>query len=105
MVKGPGLRIIIPGIQTLVKMSLRTIAMDVPPQDVITRDNVSVSVNAVLYFRIMAADKALIAVENFLFATGTRRTPDLQGENQQDHRRDTRPPDRPLGHKGGARGA
>jgi regulator of protease activity HflC (stomatin/prohibitin superfamily) len=68
-VKGPGLRVIIPGVQTLVKMSLRTIAMDVPPQDVITRDNVSVRVNAVVYFRIMDAQKALIQVENYLFAT------------------------------------
>lgn len=68
-VKGPGLRFIIPGIDKLVKVSLRTIAMDVPPQDVITKDNVSVKVNAVLYFRVMAPEKALIQVENYLYAT------------------------------------
>jgi regulator of protease activity HflC (stomatin/prohibitin superfamily) len=68
-VKGPGLRVIIPGVQTLVKIGMRTIAMDVPPQDVITRDNVSVRVNAVVYFRVMDAQKALIQVENYLFAT------------------------------------
>ena len=68
-VKGPGLRLIIPGIDKLVKISLRTVAMDVPPQDVITRDNVSVKVNAVLYFRVMAPEKALIEVENYLYAT------------------------------------
>lgn len=68
-VKGPGLRFIIPGIDKLVKVSLRTIAMDVPPQDVITKDNVSIKVNAVLYFRVMAPEKALIQVENYLYAT------------------------------------
>jgi len=68
-VKGPGLRFIIPGIDKLVKVSLRTIAMDVPPQDVITKDNVSVKVNAVLYFRVMQPEKALIEVENYLYAT------------------------------------
>ena len=68
-VKGPGLRFIIPGIDRLVKISLRTVAMDVPPQDVITKDNVSVKVNAVLYFRVMAPEKALIQVENYLYAT------------------------------------
>ncbi len=68
-VKGPGLRLIIPGVDKLVKISLRTVAMDVPPQDVITRDNVSVKVNAVLYFRVMAPEKALIEVENYLYAT------------------------------------
>ncbi|AMV71982.1 SPFH domain-containing protein [Desulfuromonas carbonis] len=68
-VKGPGLRLIIPIIDRLVKVSLRTVAMDVPPQDVITKDNVSVKVNAVLYFRVMAPEKALIEVENYLYAT------------------------------------
>jgi len=68
-VKGPGLCFIIPGIDKLVKISLRTVAMDVPPQDVITKDNVSVKVNAVLYFRVMAPEKALIQVENYLYAT------------------------------------
>ena len=68
-VKGPGLIILIPGLQKMIKVSLRTITMDVPPQEVITRDNVSVSVNAVVYFRVMAPDKAIIAVENFMYAT------------------------------------
>lgn len=68
-VKGPGLRFIIPGIDRLIKVSLRTIAMDVPPQDVITKDNVSIKVNAVLYFRVMQPEKALIEVENYLYAT------------------------------------
>ena len=68
-VKGPGLRFIIPVVDKLVKVSLRTVAMDVPPQDVITKDNVSVKVNAVLYFRVMQPEKALIEVENYLYAT------------------------------------
>ncbi|MCF6178186.1 MAG: slipin family protein [Geopsychrobacter sp.] len=68
-VKGPGLKFIIPLVDRLVKVSMRTIAMDVPPQDVITRDNVSVKVNAVLYFRVVQPDKALIEVEEFLYAT------------------------------------
>lgn len=68
-VKGPGLIILIPGLQKMIKVSLRTITMDVPPQEVITRDNVSVSVNAVVYFRVMAPEKAIISVENFMYAT------------------------------------
>ena len=68
-VKGPGLIILIPGVQKMVRVSLRTVAMDVPPQEVITRDNVSVRVNAVVYFRVVNADKAIISVENFLYAT------------------------------------
>jgi regulator of protease activity HflC (stomatin/prohibitin superfamily) len=68
-VKGPGLRFIIPIIDRLVKVPLRTVAMDVPPQDIITKDNVSVKVNAVLYFRAVEPDKALIEVENYLYAT------------------------------------
>ncbi|MDP2688946.1 MAG: SPFH domain-containing protein, partial [Deltaproteobacteria bacterium] len=68
-VKGPGLIILIPGVQKMIRMSLRTVAMDVPPQEVITRDNVSVRVNAVVYFRVVSADKAVIAIENFLYAT------------------------------------
>jgi len=68
-VKGPGLRFIIPLVDRLVKISLRTVAMDVPPQDIITKDNVSVKVNAVLYFRVVDADKALIEVEDYLYAT------------------------------------
>jgi len=68
-VKGPGLILIIPGIQKMVKVSLRTVTMDVAPQEVITRDNVSVSVNAVIYFHVVNPEKAIIAVENFLYAT------------------------------------
>jgi regulator of protease activity HflC (stomatin/prohibitin superfamily) len=67
--KGPGLIILIPIIDKMVKVSLRLVAMDVPPQDVITRDNVSVKVNAVIYFRVMDPTNATIVVENFLFAT------------------------------------
>ena len=68
-VKGPGLVIVIPGIQQMVKVDLRTVTMDVPSQDVISRDNVSVKVNAVLYFRVVDPEKAIIQVENFLMAT------------------------------------
>ncbi len=68
-VKGPGLVILIPGIQQMVRVSLRLVVMDVPKQDVITRDNVSVKVNAVLYFKVVDSEKAVIQVENFLFAT------------------------------------
>jgi len=67
--KGPGLIILIPVIDKMVRVSLRLIAMDVPPQDIITKDNVSVKVNAVLYFRVMDPTNAIIQVEDFLFAT------------------------------------
>jgi regulator of protease activity HflC (stomatin/prohibitin superfamily) len=67
--KGPGLIILIPVIDKMVKVSLRLVAMDVPSQDVITRDNVSIKVNAVIYFRVMEPTKATIEVENYLFAT------------------------------------
>jgi regulator of protease activity HflC (stomatin/prohibitin superfamily) len=67
--KGPGLIILIPVIDKMVKVSLRLVAMDVPSQDVITRDNVSVKVNAVIYFRVMNPTHATIEVENYLFAT------------------------------------
>jgi regulator of protease activity HflC (stomatin/prohibitin superfamily) len=68
-VKGPGLIIIIPGIQQMVRVDLRTIVMDVPPQDVISRDNVSVKVNAVVYFRVLDPERAIIQVEDFFSAT------------------------------------
>jgi regulator of protease activity HflC (stomatin/prohibitin superfamily) len=68
-VKGPGLIVIVPGIQQMVRVDLRTVVMDVPSQDVITRDNVSVKVNAVVYFRVMDPQKAIIQVANFLEAT------------------------------------
>lgn len=67
--KGPGLIILIPIVDKIVKVSLRLIAMDVDPQDVITRDNVSVKVNAVIYFRVMDPVKAVIEVENYMYAT------------------------------------
>jgi regulator of protease activity HflC (stomatin/prohibitin superfamily) len=68
-VKGAGLRLVIPGVDQLVRVSLREVVMDVPPQDVITRDNVSVKVNAVLYFRVVHPQDAIIKVENYLYGT------------------------------------
>jgi regulator of protease activity HflC (stomatin/prohibitin superfamily) len=68
-VRGPGLIILIPFVQQLVRVDLRTIVLDVPTQDVISRDNVSVKVNAVIYFRVVDPDKAVIQVENFMTAT------------------------------------
>src|SRR6266851_5888751 len=68
-VKGPGWFILIPVIQQMVKMDLRTVVLDVPPQDVITRDNVSVKVNAVVYFHVMDPGRAVVKVENYLYAT------------------------------------
>jgi regulator of protease activity HflC (stomatin/prohibitin superfamily) len=68
-VKDAGIRWIIPGVDRMVKISLREIVMDVPPQDVITRDNVSVKVNAVLYFRVLHPEKSVIQVENYLYGT------------------------------------
>jgi len=67
--KGPGIVIVIPVIDKMIKVSLRTIAMDVPPQDVITKDNVSVKVNAVVYFRVLEPNKAITEVEEFMYAT------------------------------------
>jgi regulator of protease activity HflC (stomatin/prohibitin superfamily) len=68
--RGPGLIVIIPGIEKMVRMSLRTVVLDVPPQDVITKDNVSIKVNAVIYFRVMIPQDAVVQVEDFLYATG-----------------------------------
>lgn len=68
-VKGPGLILLIPGIDKMVKVSLRTVVLDVPPQDIITSDNVSIKVNAVVYFRVLEPQKAIVQVENFLAAT------------------------------------
>ncbi|MCX5834103.1 MAG: slipin family protein [Deltaproteobacteria bacterium] len=67
--KGPGLILLIPVVDRMVRVDTRTITMDVPPQDVITRDNISIKVNAVVYFRVMDAQRAIIDVENFLYAT------------------------------------
>jgi regulator of protease activity HflC (stomatin/prohibitin superfamily) len=66
---GPGLVLLVPIIDKMVKVSLRTVAMDVPPQDVITRDNVSIKVNAVIYFRVVDPERAIISVEDYLYAT------------------------------------
>ncbi|MBI3375661.1 MAG: slipin family protein [Betaproteobacteria bacterium] len=68
-VKGPGLIVLVPAVQQMVRMDLRTVVLDVPPQDVITRDNVSVKVNAVVYFRVVDPQKAVIQVADFLNAT------------------------------------
>jgi regulator of protease activity HflC (stomatin/prohibitin superfamily) len=67
--KGPGLILLIPVIDKMVRVDLRVVAMDVPPQDVITRDNVSIKVSAVLYFRVLDPNRAIVSVENFLYAT------------------------------------
>jgi regulator of protease activity HflC (stomatin/prohibitin superfamily) len=68
--RGPGIFLIWPGIEKMVRMSLRTVVLDVPPQDVITKDNVSIKVNAVIYFRVMNPQDAVVQVEDFLYATG-----------------------------------
>lgn len=68
-VKGPGIFLIIPGVDKMVKVSLRTVVLDVPPQDVITKDNVSISVNAVVYFRVFSPENAVVQVEDYLYAT------------------------------------
>lgn len=68
-VRGPGLILLIPVIDKMVKVSLRTVVMDVPPQDIITEDNVSIKVNAVVYFRVLQPQKAIVEVENYLVAT------------------------------------
>jgi len=67
--KGPGIIFIIPGVDKLMRISLRLVTLDIPPQDVITHDNISVRVNAVVYFRVMDPNKAVVEVENYLYAT------------------------------------
>jgi regulator of protease activity HflC (stomatin/prohibitin superfamily) len=67
--KGPGLIILIPVIDKMVKVSMRTVTMDVPPQDIITQDNVSIKVNAVIYFQVVDANSAVVEVDNYLYAT------------------------------------
>ncbi|MFI5390233.1 MAG: slipin family protein [Bacteriovoracales bacterium] len=69
-IRGPGLIILIPGIEKMNRVDLRTVTLDVPSQDIISKDNVTLKVNAVVYFRVEFPDKAIIAVENFLYATG-----------------------------------
>jgi len=86
-VKGPGLIILIPVIQRMVKVSLRLIVLDIPPQDIITRDNVSVKVNAVVYFRAIDPQKAIIDVEDFFYATSQLAQTTLRsvlGQNELD---------------------
>ena len=68
-VKGPGLIFLIPGVQQMFRMSTRVVVLDVPPQDVITRDNISVKVNAVIYFRVVNPEAAVLNVENYMYAT------------------------------------
>ncbi len=67
--KGPGVIFIIPGVDKLLRVSLRTVALEIPPQDVITRDNISIRVNAVVYFRVVDPNKAVVGIENYLYAT------------------------------------
>jgi regulator of protease activity HflC (stomatin/prohibitin superfamily) len=67
--KGPGIFFIIPGVDKLLRISLRTIALEIPTQEVITRDNVSLRVNAVVYFRVIDPNKAVVEIENYLYAT------------------------------------
>jgi regulator of protease activity HflC (stomatin/prohibitin superfamily) len=84
---GPGVVIIIPMVDKLVRVTLRTVAMDVPPQDVITRDNVSVKVNAVIYFRVVDPERAIIQVEDYLYATSMMSQTTLRsvlGQSQLD---------------------
>ncbi|MGH7230124.1 MAG: slipin family protein [Nitrospiraceae bacterium] len=84
---GPGVVVILPLIDKLVRVSLRTIAMDVPPQDVITKDNVSVKVNAVIYFRVVDQQRAIIEVEDYLYATSMMSQTTLRsvlGQSQLD---------------------
>jgi regulator of protease activity HflC (stomatin/prohibitin superfamily) len=68
-VKGPGLVLLVPFIDKMIKVGMRTITMDVPPQDIITKDNVSIKVNAVVYFRVVEAERAIVQVEDYYFAT------------------------------------
>jgi regulator of protease activity HflC (stomatin/prohibitin superfamily) len=84
---GPGVVIIIPFIDKMVRVSLRTVTMDVPPQDVITKDNVSVKVNAVIYFRVVEQERAIIQVEDYLYATSMMAQTTLRsvlGQSQLD---------------------
>ncbi|GBD99866.1 modulator of FtsH protease HflK [bacterium BMS3Abin07] len=84
-VKGPGLIILLPVIDKLVKVSLRTITMDVPSQDIITKDNVTVKVNAVVYFRVMEPIKAITEIEDYVFATSQMSQTTLRSVLGQSH--------------------
>jgi len=86
-VRGPGLILLIPLFEKMVKVPLRTVALDVPPQEVVTRDNVSVKVNAVMYFQVFEPGKAIIAVEDYLYATsqmGQTTLRSILGEHELD---------------------
>ena len=86
-VRGPGLILLIPMFEKMVKVTLRTVALDVPPQEVVTKDNVSVKVNAVMYFQVFAPAKAIIAVEDYLYATsqmGQTTLRSILGEHELD---------------------
>jgi len=86
-VRGPGLIILIPLFEKMVRVTLRTVALDVPPQEVVTRDNVSVKVNAVMYFQVFDPAKAIIAVEDYLYATsqmGQTTLRSILGEHELD---------------------
>ena len=86
-VRGPGLILLIPMFEKMVKVTLRTVALDVPPQDVVTKDNVSVKVNAVMYFQVFEPSKAIIAVEDYLYATsqmGQTTLRSILGEHELD---------------------
>jgi regulator of protease activity HflC (stomatin/prohibitin superfamily) len=78
-IKGPGIILILPGVQQMTRISLRTVVLDVPSQDIITRDNVSVKVNAVVYYRVMDAGKAVLQVENYYYATSQLAQTTLRG--------------------------
>jgi len=85
--RGPGITFVIPGIESAQRVDLRTITMDVPTQDVITKDNISVKVNAVLYFRVIDPNKSVVEVENYLFATSQNAQTTLRsvcGEGEMD---------------------
>ena len=113
--RGPGMIYVIPLVERMERVDLRTVTMDVPPQDVITKDNVSVKVNAVLYFRVVDPRRAIVEVVDYLFATsqlaqttlrsvcGQRELDELLADARADqpaHPGDPRHPDRSLGHQG-----
>src|SRR6185436_11706569 len=83
--KGPGLTVVVWPIDRIVRVTLRTVVLDVPPQDVITRDNVTVKVNAVVYFRVMDPVKAVVQVENYLYATSQEAQTTLRSILGQAH--------------------
>jgi len=87
IVKGPGIRVVVPVIQQMVKVNLQTVTMEVPPQDVITRDNVSVKVNAVIFLRVVDPQRAILAVQDYLYSTsqiGQTTLRSVLGQSQLD---------------------